>query len=706
MEKIFISFPFDEVNVATYIGHQLRKNSKSHLEILIYPQNVDGRKYWEDQIIKEIKKCNVFIFIIGRSINSGQHIELKTAVNKKINIWKIDLYPGTNIWSEECKKITKEVDKNVDLNFTVLEAWKTDQKQIDIDNTISNIIEKRSDLWYREFRDDGLPLNSQIFNYEKKIIEFYYDHNNFNIPKEKGDQEKINLDFKDVRDKLLSGVPATWPEVKIRGVRNKLEPTTLEEDIQKIVGKFRGDNDYILSAALSGFHSDKSKCPCNGDQKLIFPEARPSRKIFSIKHNTDIFRVGVIVSGGIAPGINAVIDGITRRHFFYAENRGYEERLQIFGYINGFNSLEAGKPGQYKYLRPSGDNTPDTIITSSITNEGGSVIGTSRYESLVDENYIKRLKTLDRLTDRLYMDGIRILYVIGGEGSMKAAHAIQKRADKLVMDRELDDWDLNVVGIPKTMDNDILWVWQTFGFMSAVEKAREFIEYLYVETKSNPRWGIVQLFGSNSGFVVSHAVLACKSDICDLALIPEMEYDLEKVVEFIREKKKQNGLIILAETAIPGDIENYFKREEVKNVLNESEKKAIQEHIDRKVKIDCHVNDNLRSGVVKIIAWAVENEAKKRVLINEPRHLLRSLPPSTIDIINASRLGTLAVDNALAGYYGFMISQWLTEFCLIPLELVVLGRKRIPPEGIFFLSVIKKTGQPEKLKPDQPEKEN
>jgi 6-phosphofructokinase 1 len=298
---------------------------------------------------------------------------------------------------------------------------------------------------------------------------------------------------------------------------------------------------------------------------------------------------------------------------------------------------------------------------------------------------------------RLRDEGIRILYIIGGEGSMKAALAIQKRADQYVFDKNIDDWDLTVVGIPKTMDNDILWVWQTFGFMSAVEKAREFIEYLYVESSSNPRWGIVQLFGSNSGFVVSHAVLACKSDICDLALIPEMRYNLRNVVEYIKNTGKDNGLIVLAETAVPEDIDNYLQKEDIKKILTKGEFDAIKDHKEEMRKIDCHVNDDLRSGIVKIIAWALRNESGIKVFINEPRHLLRSIPPSTIDIITASRLGTLAVDNAMTGYYGFMISQWLTEFCLIPLELVVLGRKRIPPEGIFFKSVISKTGQPQNL---------
>jgi 6-phosphofructokinase len=91
--------------------------------------------------------------------------------------------------------------------------------------------------------------------------------------------------------------------------------------------------------------------------------------------------------------------------------------------------------------------------------------------------------------------------------------------------------------------------------------------------------------------------------------------------------------------------------------------------------------------------WEEPNWSKLRVVCSEPRHLVRSLQPSTSDIITGQRLGLLSVDAAMAGYTDCMISQWLTEFAIVPLDLVVLGRKRIPPEGMFWKSVISKTGQ-------------
>lgn len=690
-DKIFISFPFSEVYVATYIAQQLKKNSNNDFEISIYPQNVNGVENWKDQIMNDIETCRVFIFIVGKTINNGQLEELRRAILKNINIWRINTISGNDAWKEALRRINQtDIHQILETDFENLSAT----GELDLDGTVSNIFRKNSIIWKNQnYVNDGLPINSQIFNYEKKIIDFYYNHNNFRTNTK--DIELLN----EFKNNILSGVPAQWPIVRIKKERPNLELKPLDDKVQEEIGDFRKDTNYVLSAALSGFHKEDKPCPCNGDNKLIFPEAGPRKLVFS-NSSTKNFKIGILVSGGIAPGVNALIDGITRRHYFYANKLGQGDSIEIFGLLNGFKSLEQRDQIKYKLLFPTdGNRPPNSIVTSNITNEGGSIIGTSRYEHLVNVNFTKRHKALKDIVLRLSENGIRILYIIGGEGSMKAAQSIQKRADQYIKDEEIDDWDLSVVGIPKTMDNDILWVWQTFGFMSAVEKAREFIESLYVESKSNPRWGIVQLFGSNSGFVVSHAVLACKSDICNLALIPEMDYNLENVVKYIKDSGKENGLIVLAETAVPLDIALYLENERVRKILTDDEVRAIEEHREEEMsKIDCHVNDNLRSGVVKIIAWAIENEAgKKRPFINEPRHLLRSIPPSTIDIITASRLGTLAVDNAMAGYYGFMISQWLTEYCLIPLELVVLGRKRIPPEGIFFKSVIKKTGQPQNL---------
>ncbi len=146
--------------------------------------------------------------------------------------------------------------------------------------------------------------------------------------------------------------------------------------------------------------------------------------------------------------------------------------------------------------------------------------------------------------------GINVLYIIGGEGSMRSAHALATISNN-------NEMGISVCGIPKTMDNDILWVWKTFGFHSAVYKASEFINTLTYELKSSPRIGILQLFGSFSGFVVSHAVLGSKSKICDTALIPEISFSLNSLKNYLDPhiKDYKKSLIVMAETVFPDDIE-------------------------------------------------------------------------------------------------------------------------------------------------------
>lgn len=288
---------------------------------------------------------------------------------------------------------------------------------------------------------------------------------------------------------------------------------------------------------------------------------------------------------------------------------------------------------------------------------------------------------------------------------MRAAHAIWTVADRMHGEGELDK-RLSIVGVPKTMDNDILWVWQSFGLLSAVNKANEFILQLHTEVKSNPRLCIMQLFGSDSGFVVAHAALA--SGVCDRVLIPEVEFNMEQLCNQFRTLlvTRRNprkglspyGLILMAETAIPSDVEEYIDDPDVG--LDDSEKAAIDVFLKNERRVQGQTPDPLRTAGLKIVSRVLQKRIQAigrefwpefRVVSNEPRHLLRAIPPSVSDVIFGQRLGILAVDNAMAGYTDFMISQWLTEYVLVPLSLVVLGRKRVPPQGIFWKSVLAST---------------
>jgi 6-phosphofructokinase 1 len=536
----------------------------------------------------------------------------------------------------------------------------------------------------RSWTDWDVPLRYP-FDYEKDIIDHYR-----------------NTDKPEIAEKLRDeGCSPEWPAIETVERRDD-DRIHKNPVLPEIIGNYRDDDARIVvdARAANG----------DGETDLTFNEAGPRRLLRYPLGAQTALRVGILVSGGIAPGINAVIAGVVARHELYwekARERPAECKphgLTIYGYPGGFNGLSEGNRVE---LFTGDPGKQPTIAVEGHAQEGGSLLTTARAEDFFDPNWETREEFMRNVLNSLR--NIDILYVIGGDGSMRAAHAIWTAAKS-------SGSRLSVVGIPKTMDNDILWIWQSFGFLSAVDRAKEAILHLHTEVKSNPRLCIIQLFGSDSGFVVSHAALA--SGVPDLVLIPEVPFQMEKVSEYIFERLKQRfkpegaerpyGVILMSETAIPKDVMDYVDEGYVR--LYHDEKEAIRRFVDEE---NCRVRgqtpDELRTGGLKVVSrvlerWIREEGGREdsywkdfRVLTNEPRHLIRAIPPSVADVSFAQRLGTLAVDNAMAGYTDFMVSQWLTEYVLVPLKLVVLGRKRVPDTGIFWKTVLANTEQPPSL---------
>ena len=204
---------------------------------------------------------------------------------------------------------------------------------------------------------------------------------------------------------------------------------------------------------------------------------------------------------------------------------------------------------------------------------------------------------------------------------------------------------------------------------------------------------------------MSHAVLSSQSDQCDAALIPEAHFTIKGLAEKLLARFRDHqgnidesqlpwGMIVMAETAIPDDAQDY----QSEAGLSGDELAALAAYKAEDRYLDGQTSDELRAASLKLVVQGIKRELtryfdKVRIFTNEPRHILRASNPSYSDIITGQRLGALAVDNAMAGYGNFMVSQWLTEFVLVPLRLVSLGRKRIPEDGIFWKSVWAKTGQ-------------
>ncbi len=598
-----------------------------------------------------------------------------------------------------------------------IEAQQRNPKDVQAAEKVAWDIAYKWGLRWKTF--DGLPQDPHLFSYEKDIIKFFHNVKRLfpegridapieNLKPDLSDEDKEAV--KDIQEKWWRGCPMEWKDV--RDFTSDAVSTTPNKLPQKEIGAFRPRDARVLAKALTVQASAES-----GVKEFTLQEAGPRKELY-YPGDSSALKVGIIVSGGIAPGINAVIDGIVQRHFLYAKHHGYLNGLKIEGFRDGFLSLSKHPRPQSVLLAP--DKTEaglagheGAVCTAAHAHEGGSILGTSRADAL--------LASEDRASNLLHIDeklaDLDILYVIGGDGTMKAAHALYT----ISAQNEDRDHPLSVVAIPKTMDNDVLWVWQSFGFLSAVEKAREVIDQLNTEVQSNPRLCVVQLFGSDSGFVVSHTVLAEPTGHCLVALIPEVPFSMtgdKGLIADLRRRLSPNdgrlphGIVVMAETAIPTDADRYLTDDKESDCfvhLTDEEKSAITEFIDLRRqhrRIQGQTRDELRSAGLKIVSQGLEKALKKdhngipkkewenfRVFCNEPRHLLRAIPPSCLDIIFGQRLGTLAVDNALAGFTDFMISQWLTEYVLVPLELASLGRKRIPQEGIFWKSVLAKTRQ-------------
>jgi 6-phosphofructokinase 1 len=674
---------------------EVAKHLKRNLDrVFYYEEYQRSDKSFVETINHELEACEAMVIFVGSDFSKKQYpvdeanAAYSLSQDRKKSFFII-LLSGQTRAPAEINLLRNYPTIPVEGENLIMEAYRIAKKIV------------TDHLGHPWLSADGLPHNPHLFSYEKDIINYFIRKNSLG--------ERAFLEDNKLRAKWIDGCPADWPKVvHWNKIQTKNKFTEREESY------WRSEKAMVLAAALqkyhwSGEHESTILHDCPIKQGFCFPEAGP-RKMLSYPTHGEALKVAVIVSGGIAPGINAVIDGITQRHYQYAKKLDYD--LKVNGLKNGFLAFD-NFDRLTETLAEKGQNVNIEPNTSEAAAQGGSRLGTSRADDLLKPE--KRLGKLRRMVNMLVQNNYAILYIIGGDGSMKGAHALWSVAQNMGK-------DLSIVTIPKTMDNDILWVWQTFGFLSAVEKAREVVEHLSTEVKSNPRLCVVQLFGSDSGFVVSHAVLASRTGICDAALIPEVEFSMTGLATYIKKRIHErrdigipSGLIVMAETAIPTDAVDFINDKDVG--LSKYEKDAIEEFNKLREKgkrIQGQTNDFLRSAGLKIVKNGLHKLlpkpeikapgkfpssfwSKMRVFSNEPRHLLRAIPPSCSDIINGQRLGMLAVDNALAGYTDFMISQWLTEYVLVPLDLVVLGRKRIPKSGIFWKSILNKTGQPSDL---------
>lgn len=375
-------------------------------------------------------------------------------------------------------------------------------------------------------------------------------------------------------------------------------------------------------------------------------------------------RAAIVVAGGTAPGVEAVIHGVVQRHqVSYGLPVG-----NLLGFVGGFRGL--GRRGEVNTVLLTSHETARRV------DEPGCHIGMSRHR-----------EDVGRMVETLYDLCLDIVYFVGGDGTLEAAHRVAQEIER----RQLR---IAVAGIPKTIDNDVPWCWETFGFATAVEQAAVEIRALHANITTHSRVGIIILYGGHSGFLAANAGLA--SGVADAIVIPEEQPRLDKLVAYTRQLVARrdglladHALIVLAEgVAWCGSFREPMVQElRRRGVIRSGEEPESLEELP---------SDVVRAALVAVLTKAFEDEFQGRhpVVILEPRSLVSAIRPSARDIVYCKRLAANAVDSALAGFTDFMSSFWNTEYVVVPLSQVAGKRKLLPVHGSFWTACQEATGQP------------
>ena len=374
-----------------------------------------------------------------------------------------------------------------------------------------------------------------------------------------------------------------------------------------------------------------------------FEPCGPRRKIFFDPSKT---RAAIVTCGGLCPGLNDVIAGLVRTLTYHYRVR------RVVGIRNGYQGFVAD------YGHDVVDLTPESI--RDIATEGGTVLGTSRGP-----------QDPDVIVDCLEQLHINVLFVIGGDGSMRGAMKIASA----VAERGLM---VSVVGIPKTIDNDIPYIDQSFGFQTAFSVASDAIRAAQVEAKSTANGiGLVKLMGRHSGFIACYAALARSG--ADVVLIPEVPFGLDGeqgLLAHLRRRVEDRGhaVVVVAEGAGQDLLDGHT---DARDASGNAKLQDIGPHLRRR--IGDHFCD---AGVETSIRYI------------DPSYAIRSVPANPYDSVYCVRLSQAAVHAAMSGRTEMVVGRWRRRFVHIPMGVAVSRRNQVDPHGDLWMAVLESTQQP------------
>jgi len=345
-------------------------------------------------------------------------------------------------------------------------------------------------------------------------------------------------------------------------------------------------------------------------------------------------RVGVLTGGGDCPGLNAVIRAIVRTGTF-------DHDCEFIGFRDGWRGpLEA-------------DTQPlDVQAVRGILPRGGTILGSSRTNPLAEPASLGGKSGLERITANLASLGVDALIAIGGEDTLGVAG-------------ELYDAGVKVVGVPKTIDNDLSATDYTFGFDTAVNIAMEAIDRLHTTAESHHRALIVEVMGRHAGWIALHAGLAGGANVI---LIPEQPFDIEDVCAYVEKRfeTRYAPIVVVAEGAHPKTVST--------SVVD--------------TELDAFGHTRL-GGVGQLLAEEIERRTGKEARAAVLGHIQRGGTPTAFDRVLATRFGIHAIRAVADGAFGTMVALHGTDIVRVPIgegtrELKTVPAERYAEAEVFF----------------------
>lgn len=362
--------------------------------------------------------------------------------------------------------------------------------------------------------------------------------------------------------------------------------------------------------------------------------------------------IGILTAGGDCPGLNAAIRGIGKT----AINQ-YD--MQVIGFRDGFRGLM-----ENRYIRM------DNGFLSGILTLGGTILGTSRDKP---NKMLIGGKTMDMtevIVENYYKHHLDCLICLGGGGTQKNAYQLMKQG-------------LNVITLPKTIDNDVSGTDVTFGFDTALGIAVEAIDRLHSTASSHHRIIVVEIMGHNTGWLTLGAGIAGGADVI---LIPEIPYDIEIIAESILQRNragKHFSIIAVAEGAV--SVEAYKKLEMMHTKLEKAEADNDKE-LRKKIKGEIADYKSRAVGNTMQLAQELEKLTLVEARVTILGHLQRGGIPSAADRLLATRLGTACTSYIKQEKYGVMVSARGEGVEPVPLESIVGKRKMVPLDHAWIKS--------------------